>query len=460
MNTLIYTACLGLFGLLAEIFNLRKYLIPIMVLGLAVIFSLNLQTWNHPETHFNGMLTDSNFSTAFSGLAIFIMLIILILAGDFYTSSDDEKHISDYMAILVFTLCGALMMFSYANMAMLFLGIETFSISLYVMAGSRRFEVKSNEAGFKYFLMGSFASAFLLFGIALIFGVTGTFSIDGIGVYMRAHADQLDPLFIVGMLLMIFAMLFKVSAAPFHFWAPDVYEGAPSLITALMSTLVKIAAFAAFYKLLSVCFVFALGKAEIILTVSCAATLLIGNLVALTQDNFKRLLAYSGISHAGYMLLAIISLQGSTDSALFLYSAGYAVASLAAFAIAITVFKATGTESISGFNGLGKKNPMLAAGLSMAMLSLAGIPPFAGFFGKYFIFSEAMRNGYQNLVFLAIISSIIGVFYYMKVIVAMYSKPANEFEVKPTFSYQLVIIVCILLSIFIGIFPGLFTKLL
>lgn len=460
MNTLIYTACLGLFGLLAEIFNLRKYLIPIMVLGLAVIFSLNLQTWNHPETHFNGMLTDSNFSTAFSGLAIFIMLIILILAGDFYTSSDDEKHISDYMAILVFTLCGALMMFSYANMAMLFLGIETLSISLYVMAGSRRFEVKSNEAGFKYFLMGSFASAFLLFGIALIFGVTGTFSIDGIGVYMRAHADQLDPLFIVGMLLMIFAMLFKVSAAPFHFWAPDVYEGAPSLITALMSTLVKIAAFAAFYKLLSVCFVFALGKAEIILTVSCAATLLIGNLVALTQDNFKRLLAYSGISHAGYMLLAIISLQGSTDSALFLYSAGYAVASLAAFAIAITVFKATGTESISGFNGLGKKNPMLAAGLSMAMLSLAGIPPFAGFFGKYFIFSEAMRNGYQNLVFLAIISSIIGVFYYMKVIVAMYSKPANEFEVKPTFSYQLVMIVCILLSIFIGIFPGLFTKLL
>lgn len=460
MNTLIYTACLGLFGLLAEIFNLRKYLIPIMVLGLAVIFSLNLQTWNHPETHFNGMLTDSNFSTAFSGLAIFIMLIILILAGDFYTSSDDEKHISDYMAILVFTLCGALMMFSYANMAMLFLGIETLSISLYVMAGSRRFEVKSNEAGFKYFLMGSFASAFLLFGIALIFGVTGTFSIDGIGVYMRAHADHLDPLFIVGMLLMIFAMLFKVSAAPFHFWAPDVYEGAPSLITALMSTLVKIAAFAAFYKLLSVCFVFALGKAEIILTVSCAATLLIGNLVALTQDNFKRLLAYSGISHAGYMLLAIISLKGSTDSALFLYSAGYAVASLAAFAIAITVFKATGTESISGFNGIGKKNPMLAAGLTMAMLSLAGIPPFAGFFGKYFIFSEAMRNGYQNLVFLAIISSIIGVFYYMKVIVAMYSKPANEFEVKPTFSYQLVIIVCILLSIFIGIFPGLFTKLL
>jgi NADH-quinone oxidoreductase subunit N len=460
MNTLIYTACLGLFGLLAEIFNLRKYLIPIMVLGLAVIFSLNLQTWNHPETHFNGMLTDSNFSTAFSGLAIFIMLIILILAGDFYTSADDEKHISDYMAILIFTLCGALMMFSYANMAMLFLGIETLSISLYVMAGSRRFEVKSNEAGFKYFLMGSFASAFLLFGIALIFGVTGTFSIDGIGVYMRAHADHLDPLFIVGMLLMIFAMLFKVSAAPFHFWAPDVYEGAPSLITALMSTLVKIAAFAAFYKLLSVCFVFALGKAEIILTVSCAATLLIGNLVALTQDNFKRLLAYSGISHAGYMLLAIISLQGSTDSALFLYSAGYAVASLAAFAIAITVFKATDTESISGFNGLGKKNPMLAAGLTMAMLSLAGIPPFAGFFGKYFIFSEAMRNGYENLVFLAIISSIIGVFYYMKVIVAMYSKPANEFEVKPTFSYQLVIIMCILLSIFIGIFPGLFTRLL
>ncbi|MFY7733064.1 MAG: NADH-quinone oxidoreductase subunit N [Bacteroidia bacterium] len=460
MNTLIYTACLGLFGLLAEIFNLRKYLIPILVLGLAVIFSLNLQTWNNPQTHFNGMLSDSNFSTAFSGLALFIMLIILILSGDFYTSTDDEKHISDYMAILMFTLCGALMMFSFSNMAMLFLGIETLSISLYVMAGSRRFELKSNEAGFKYFLMGSFASAFLLFGIALVFGVTGTFSIDGIGNYMRMHADKLDPLFIVGMLLMIFAMLFKVSAAPFHFWAPDVYEGAPSLITALMSTLVKIAAFAAFYRLLSSCFVFALGKAEIILTISCAATLLVGSLVALVQDNFKRLLAYSGISHAGYMMLAIISIQGSTDSALFLYSVGYAVASLAAFAIAITVFKSTGTESISGFNGLAKKNPLLAASLTMAMLSLAGIPPFAGFFGKYFIFSEAFRNGWQNMVFVAIISSIIGVFYYMKVIVAMYSKPANEFEIKPTFAYQMVIAVCLIISIVLGLYPGVFTKLL
>ncbi len=460
MNTLIYTACLGLFGLLAEIFNFRKYLIPILVLGLAIIFSLNLQTWNHPQTHFNGMLSDSNFSTAFSGLALFIMLVILILSTDFYSSTDDEKHISDYMAILMFTLCGALMMFSYANMAMLFLGIETLSISLYVMAGSRRFEVKSNEAGFKYFLMGSFASAFLLFGIALIFGVTGTFSIDGIGAYMRMHADSLDPRFIVGMLLMVFAMLFKVSAAPFHFWSPDVYEGAPTLITALMSTLVKIAAFAAFYKLVSVCFVFAMGKAELILTFSCAATLLIGNLVALVQDNFKRLLAYSGISHAGYMMLAILSLQGSTDSALFLYSVGYAVASLAAFAIAITVFKATDTESISGFNGLGKKNPFLAACLTMAMLSLAGIPPFAGFFGKYFIFSEAFRNGYEQMVFLAIISSIIGVFYYMKVIVAMYSKPANEFEIKPTFSYQMVIVVCLILSLVLGLYPGVFTKLL
>lgn len=460
MNTLIYTACLGLFGLLAEIFNLRKYLIPILVIGLSLIFSLNLQTWNQPATHFSGMVSDTNFSTAFSGLAVFIMLIIVIMSGDFYSSSDDEKHISDYMAILMFTLCGAIMMFNYGNMAMLFLGIETLSISLYVMAGSRRFEVKSNEAGFKYFLMGSFASAFLLFGIALIFGVTGTFSIDGIGSYMQNHADKLDPLFIVGMLLIIFALLFKVSAVPFHFWSPDVYEGAPTLITALMSTLVKIAAFAAFYKLLSTCFLFAMGKAELILTVSCVATLLLGNLVALVQDNFKRLLAYSGISHAGYMLLTIISLQGSTDSALFLYAAGYAVASLAAFAIAITVFKATDTESIEGFNGLAKKNPFLAACLTMAMLSLAGIPPFAGFFAKYFVFSEAIRNGYQNIAFLGIISSIIGVFYYMKVIVAMYNKPANELEVKASFAYQLVIVVCISISILLGVYPGIFTKLL
>lgn len=460
MNTLISTACLGLFCLIAEILNLRKILVPVLVLALAGIFGLNLMGWNNPESFFNDMMRVDNFAVAFGGLALFIMLMLLMMASDFYSDSDGQKHIADYMAVLVFALCGGLMMVSFSNLAMLFLGIETLSISLYIMAGSRRFDTKSNEAGFKYFLMGAFASGFLLMGIALVYGATGSFHIDGIAAYMRNHIGNLSPMFIVGMLLLVFAMLFKVSAAPFHFWAPDVYEGSPALITTMMSTLVKIVAFAAFYRLLSGAFVYVIQKAEIILSVSCIATLLIGNLVALTQESFKRMLAYSGISHAGYMLLSIISLQGNTDSALFYYAVAYAVSSLAAFAVAITVFRATQTESLSGFNGLAKKNPLLAAALTMAMFSLGGLPPFAGFFGKYFIFSDAFRNGFRDLVLVAIVNSVIGAFYYLKVVIAMYARPANEYQVRPTFAYNLVIWVCMVLSLLLGVYPSLFNTLL
>ncbi len=460
MNTLIYTACLGLFCMLAEIFNLRKWIIPTVVLGLAVIFSLNLNDWNHPSSHYNDMLRVDNFSVAFSGLALLICTFLFMLSSDFYRSEENQKHISDYMAILVFVLCGALMMVSFGNLVMLFLGIETLSISLYVMAGSNRNDLRSNEAGFKYFLLGAFTSGFLLFGIALIYGASNSFNLQDIYTYVSSNGNNISPLFIVGMLLMIFAMLFKISAAPFHFWAPDVYEGSPALVTAFMSTLVKIAAFAAFYRLISNCFLFTLQKAELILTVSCIATLFIGNLTALVQDNFKRLLAFSGISHAGYMLLAIISLQSNTDSVLFYYATGYALSSIAAFAVVIAVIGITNSEKINSLNGLGKKNPILATLLTMAMLSLAGIPPFAGFFGKYFIFSEALRNGYSYLVLIAIINSIIGVYYYLKPVMAMYGGAANQDEIKLPISYSLVLWTCVILSLLLGIFPDLFVTLL
>ncbi|MBP7511450.1 MAG: NADH-quinone oxidoreductase subunit N, partial [Bacteroidia bacterium] len=211
MNTLIYTSVLGFFCMLAEILNLRKLIIPVLVLGLAVIFGLNMNDWNLNQSYFNNMLKVDNFSVAFSGLAIFVTLLIFILSSDYY--ENQQNHISDYMTILTFILVGALMMFSYANLTMLFLGIETLSISLYVMAGSKRFDIRSNEAGFKYFLMGSFASCFLLFGIALIFGATGTFDMAKIADYTIQNQQNISPLFYTGMVLVVFAMLFKVSAA-------------------------------------------------------------------------------------------------------------------------------------------------------------------------------------------------------------------------------------------------------
>ncbi len=458
MNTLIYTAILGLFSMFAEIVNLRKLILPVIVLGLAIIFGLNLNDWNTGTAHFNNMLKVDNFSVAFSGLSLFITLMVIILANDYYDS--DEKNISDYMAIMVFVLCGAQLMFSFNNITLLFIGIETLSIGLYVLAGSKRFDLKSNEAGFKYFLMGAFMSGILLFGLALIFGATGTFYIDEIGAYTSMNAGVSNPKLTIGLSLVTFALLFKISAAPFHFWAPDVYEGAPPIITAYMSTLVKVAAFGAFFKLFSTSFLFVFGSVEYIILFAAIATLVIGNLTALVQTNFKRLLAFSGISHAGYMLLIILSIHTKPEGALLYYGLGYSLSTLAAFGVALAVFKQMDSEEISAFNGLGKKNPVLAAALTMAMLGLAGIPPFAGFIGKYYIFTKYLQTGNVMPVVIAVIASIIGVYYYFKVIIAMYGKPANDVEVKGNFGYNLVLWVCLAISLFLGIFPSTITHLL
>lgn len=462
MNTLIYTTALGLLCMVGEILNLRKWLIPIVLIGLSVIFYVNFSGWGVeiPATisglNMSHMVHIDNFSIAFSGLAIFIAALIFMLAHDYY--KNEAHHLSDYVAIIVFTLVGALVMFSYWNMAMLFLGIEILSISLYIMAGSRKYDTRSNEAGFKYFLMGAFASGFLLFGIALIYGTSGSFELTKIAAYFQS--GQAGALFYTGMLLMLIAFFFKVAAVPFHFWSPDVYEGSPALITALMSTLVKIAVFAAFYRLMSQCFFYSYNDSHIIISIVAAATMFMGNLVALSQDNFKRILAYSGISHAGYMLLTILSVQVNSEGALLFYSVAYAVASIGAFAIAIPVFFFTRSENVTAFNGLAKKNPWLAGILTVFMLSLAGIPPMAGFLGKYYIFSKAFESGLFVLTFIAVINSIIGVYYYFKVILAMYSKPADETAIKPTPLYWAVIVTCLILSVVLGIFPNVLMGLL
>ncbi|MFZ1675763.1 MAG: NADH-quinone oxidoreductase subunit N [Saprospiraceae bacterium] len=462
MNVLLYTCCLGLFCLVAEILNLRKILVPVIIAGLAAIFFVNVLEWAQTAPIILGgmdmsrMMRVDHFSIAFSGLSIFTAALIFALSSDFY--KDEPHHLSDYLAILLFVLSGTLVLFSFWNLVMLFLGIEIVSISLYIMAGSRRLDIRSNEAGFKYFLMGSFASGILLFGIALIYGASGSFELDKIATYVSAGV--VSPMFMIGTMLMTMALLFKVAAVPFHFWSPDVYEGSPSLVTATMATLVKVAFFAAFYRLMVHGLIGVHDYTGDILMIVAAATMIIGNLIALTQDNFKRLLAYSGISHAGYMLLAILSLQTNSSSALLFYGAAYVLATIGAFAVAIPVFSAMKYESISAFNGLGKKNPLMAALLTMSMLSLAGIPPLAGFLGKYYIFSEAIKNGYIWLTVVAVVASIIGVYYYFKVILAMYTKDADEVAVKPTPLYLIVMILCVVLSLILGIYPGVFTQLI
>jgi NADH-quinone oxidoreductase subunit N len=445
-----------------EVMNLRKLLLPMILIGLAGIFCVNYLDWSAASPVIVGgldmshMIRIDNYAVAFSGLAILTAVLIFMLAGDYY--KNEQHHLSDYLAILIFVLAGAMLLFSFWNLVMLFLGVEIVSISLYIMAGSRRFDTRSNEAGFKYFLMGSFASAIMLFGIALLYGSSGSFELDKIAAYAVTGAN--NTLFQVGIIMVISALLFKVAAVPFHFWSPDVYEGSPTLITALMSTLVKVAFFAAFYRLLVNGLLEVHDYSTGILVIVTGLTMIAGNLIALGQVNFKRLLAYSGISHAGYMLLAILSLQTNSASALLFYSASYVLATIGAFAVAIPVFSARGNENIEAFNGLGKKNPLMAFILTLSMLSLAGIPPLAGFLGKYYIFSEAIKNGYIALTVIAVLASIVGVYYYFKVILAMYTKESADIEVKAPVMYMVVMIICAALSLILGIYPGIFTNLL
>jgi NADH-quinone oxidoreductase subunit N len=456
MNALIYTSALGIACLLAEIFHFRKFILPAAIIGLVVILGLTLNDWNIDHTArelaLYNMLRADGFSLSFSALLIGLTVLLLLLGGEFY--KNERAKISDYIGLIIFILAGGLAMVSFGNLSMLFLGVEVLSVSLYVMAGANKRDKRSNEAGMKYFLMGAFASGLLLFGIALLYGETGSFDVVEIRDYISSHPPT--SLLYTGVGLILIALLFKVSAAPFHFWAPDVYEGSPMLHTAIMATVAKIAAFAAFYRLFSACFVPVMAPFGWVLSIVVALTITIGNLMALLQDSFKRMLAFSGVSNAGYLMMAIATLYGKTDQAVFYYALAYGLASVVAFATAIVVTRHTGSETFNSFNGLAKQRPWLAAALSVAMISLAGIPPLSGFFAKYYIFSEALRNGRMYLVLIAIVNSIIAIYYYFRVIYAMYMKePSAKPDgpmVPPT--YWAVIIFSVLLTIAAGLFPS------
>jgi len=305
--------------------------------------------------------------------------------------------------------------------------------------------------------MGAFATGFLLFGIALIYGVTGSFNLEAISSFLVKNGVQNSAMIMVGILMMMIALSFKVSAAPFHFWAPDVYQGSPTVITAFMSTVVKTAAFAAFFRL----FLHTFNAVPTIwaptLMIISGLTILIGNITAVYQTNFKRMLAYSSISHAGYMVLAM---NASAPSSLLYYTTAYSVSSITAFAILLLISHKTGNDDIKSFNGLAKRNPFLAAVTVVAMLSLAGIPPTAGFFAKYYIFSSAIQNGYIGLVLLAILGSLIGVFYYFRVIIAVFKTEdeTQEIAVNPLFGILLAL--TSLAALVLGIAPGILAGLI
>ncbi|WP_317898895.1 NADH-quinone oxidoreductase subunit N [Aurantibacillus circumpalustris] len=459
MKGLLIISGLGILAMLAEIFKFKKLLLPIVLLGIVSAFVLNYFEWKTGMSfqYFDNMISFDKPAIAFSGIILATAFFWFILANDYF---EEESNLVDHFALVLFALVGALMLTSFKNMTTLFLGIEIMSIPLYVLAASKKNDMRSNEAGFKYLIMGSFASAFLLFGIALIYGASGSFDIMVIRQYISAHVNDMPMFFYVGVVMMLVAMCFKVSAAPFHFWAPDVYEGSPTLITALMSTVVKTAAFAAFLRL------FLIGFAEVsevwtgILAAVVALSLIIANFSAAMQTSVKRMLAYSSISHAGFMLMVIMANVRSNMSldAIIYYSLAYSIGSITSFGILYNVTR-KGNETIDAFNGLSKRNPFLAICMTISMLSLAGIPITAGFFAKYYVFTTVIGTHYQWLLILAVITSAVGAYYYLKVIIAMYFKEQEEQDsVVMEGSNKFVIILTTAVTLIIGLAPGMIAE--
>ena len=459
MEVIIVIALTGVAIMMAGAFNKPGLSLWLAIAGLMLGFILNIRLWNSNQQLLNDMIVYDNYAVAFNGLIILSSALVFLLFHSHYAPW--EKHLDEIAALLVFSTTSMLLMTSFGNLVILFIGIETLSICLYVLTASRKYELPSNEAALKYFLLGSFATGVMLFGIALIYGASGSFDFHEITDYLAANANQANNMFSTGLLLLTVGLLFKIAAVPFHFWAPDVYEGSPTVITTFMASVVKIAGVAAIYRLYA--FHFAAIKpvwANTIMTVS-ALSFILAVLLALPQKRFKRMLAYSGISHAGFLLLAVLALNQYSASALLLYAVSYSLATIMAFTVLVEMIEVKWSDELNVFKGMAAKNKFLAFALIIAMLSMAGIPPLSGFMAKFTMFKTVAESRYIVLVVLAVLASAVSLFYYMKPISLILSNDeTNAVKVKLSTEVIIVLSICLLLTFVFGIFPGLLTGLL
>jgi NADH-quinone oxidoreductase subunit N len=391
------------------------------------------------------------------GFSVFFHFLILAIASVVILSSHEYMAVQriragEYYALILFGAVGMALMSSAVELVLIFIALEISSISSYVLAGFRRHEAASAEASLKYFLLGSFATAFFLYGVALMFGATGSTNIDQISRALRAGPIAL--LAFVAVALMFVGLGFKVATAPFHIWTPDVYEGAPAPIVGFMSTAPKAAAFAV---LLRIVFVIDVHAIFWVIWVSAALSMTLGNVGALVQNNVKRLLAYSSIAHAGYLLMAFACAPNLGISAAMFYTAAYAVTNLGAFAV-VSHFANAGERyvTLEDYEGLGRSSPLLAAALTIFLLSLIGIPMTGGFFAKFYVFSAAVKANLIWLTIIGVLNSGVGAYYYLRIIVMMYMRESRkEVPVTPVpIALRLALASCLVATLYLGLFPG------
>jgi NADH-quinone oxidoreductase subunit N len=380
----------------------------------------------------------------------FILLMSLCLLLYVLLSNDEidrlTGHSADYLALIFFVMTGVIIVASFKSLLMMFLGVEIMSIPLYILAASDKRNLKSNEAGLKYFLMGSFSTGIMLMGIALLYGSFGTFYISALNIGSLA----LSPLTLAGIVLLMVSMAFKVSAAPFHFWTPDVYDGTPSVFTSFMATIVKAAAFFGFIRLFEGAFGKLHEQWQLLTAIITAATLLIGNLTAVFQQSVKRMLAYSSIAQAGFMMFALFAMNATARQGLVLYGVSYSLATIGVFAVLAKMKD----QTFEGFNGLVKHKPFLALMLTVFLLSLAGIPLTAGFFAKYYMLLAALKTGQMLwLVILAVLSAAVGIYYYFRVVQAMYFKEGEGQEIETSSSFRATLLLTAVIIMLLGVHP-------
>jgi NADH-quinone oxidoreductase subunit N len=434
----------------------------VSLVGLVATLAVTIGMSGHDtQPVLGGMVIADGFAQFLNVLFILTAIVGVMLSVE-YLEREGISH-GEYYALLLLATCGMMIMAGATDLIAVFLGLEVMSIALYVLAGYARERLVSEEAALKYFLLGAFASAFFLYGIALLYGATGATNLQAIRESISSKGlGQGDPLLMMGAALLVVGFGFKVAVVPFHVWTPDVYEGAPTTVTAFMSVGAKLAGFAAFARVfLEGLPVLAEQSAEVMAALA-ALTMIVGNVVAISQRNIKRMLAYSSIAHAGYLLIGLVAaIKGSSSGvpAVLFYSLAYLVMNMGAFAVVIALRK-RGEEvlEMSDYAGLGFRFPWLGALMTVFMVSLAGLPPTAGFLGKLYLFQAALGTGYTWLVVIGVLTSVVSVYYYLRVTVMMYMAPAasdeEPAELVPSSYLRLALGLTVLATLLLGVLPA------
>jgi len=450
MNAIITSAVLGAIMMFSGIFlKKNSSVIAVAIAGMILLLAMGL--FELSGYHFfpvdtHNMLYFDVFGLLFNCIAFTSTLVYFLLNAKDIAAIGNNP--GEYFALIFFVLCGISIASSYNTLLMLFLGIEIISIPLYILTGSDKRNLKSNEASLKYFLMGAFSTGLMLLGIAFLYGASdrGSFFLDDIAIGKAASSSMM----FTGLLLLTCSMSFKVSAAPFHFWTPDVYDGAPTVITSFMATVVKGGLFIAFIRLFGDSFQEIKPQWQVFIAIITAATLFIGNITAVFQQSVKRMLAYSSIAQVGFMLFSLLTINTLATEGIILYIAAYSAASIGLFAILVKMKD----YSFVGFNGMAKQYPLIAFAATIFLLSLAGIPLTGGFMAKYYMIASLMQTGhFLWLVIFALLCATVSVYYYFRVIQAMYFKEGapQQLELSKGFKFMLVLLAVVV--ILLGIFP-------